>query len=126
MFSNQCKPVQNQSTLPPFIYKTDNRINDIPIQEDKILSLIRNIDPKKAHGPDNITGQILRLCDESIVLPLKHIFTEILKTSTYSNAWKHALYKKVYKKMTNNLSKIIDQYPYDHYVEKSLSIFIVT
>ena len=73
-FSNQCKPVLNTSTLPPFRFNTDNRINSISIQSEKILTLIRGIDSKKAHGPDMISGEMLKLCDESIVLPLKYIY----------------------------------------------------
>ena len=97
-FSNQCKLVQNDSSLPPFNYITDSRISNIQIQNDRILSLIRGIDPNKAHGPDMITGQMLIICDESIVLPLNYIFTNILRTSIYPSAWKQANVTPIFKK----------------------------
>ena len=50
-----------------------------------ILSLIRRINPSKASGPDGISGQMLLICDDSIVIPKKIIFENILSTSIYPN-----------------------------------------
>ena len=36
-----------------------------------------------ATGPDGISGQMLLLCDKSVILPLQIIFTNILSTSIY-------------------------------------------
>ena len=44
----------------------------------------------KASGSDGISGQMLLLCDESVILPLKIIFRNILITSTYPDTWKLA------------------------------------
>ena len=104
-FSNQCKPVQNTSTLPPFRFNTNNRIDNIPVQSQKILTLIRGIDSKKAHGPDMISGEMLKLCDESIVLPLKYIYSNILRTSVYPSAWKLANVTPIFKKNDKQLVK---------------------
>ena len=90
IFSKQCKPIINNSTLPHFNFFTDERIDNIAIQGADILSLIRNLNPNKATGSDEISGQMLLLCDNSIVLPLQIIFKNILKTSTYPDIWKLA------------------------------------
>ena len=89
-FSKQCKPITNNSTLPAFNFLTDNRIDEINIQSNEILSLIRNLNPNKATGSDGVSGQMLLLCDNSIVLPLKIIFENILRTSSYPVTWKVA------------------------------------
>ena len=86
-FSQQCKLVIN-SVLATFTFFTDKRINHVTIDNDQIILLIRKIDPKKATGSDGISGQMLLLCDESIILPLQIIFTNILSTSTYPDMWK--------------------------------------
>ena len=57
-------------------------------ENDEIISLIRKINPNKATGPDGISGQMLLLCDESVILPLQIIFTNILSTSIYPDMWK--------------------------------------
>ena len=49
----------------------------------KIISLIRKINPNKATGSDRIYGQMLRICEESVIIPLQIIFTNILSTSIY-------------------------------------------
>ena len=44
--------------------------NNVTIENDEIISLIRKINPNKATGPDGISGQMLLLCDESDI----HLF----------------------------------------------------
>ena len=44
--------------------------NNITIESDEIISLIRKINPNKPTGPDGISGQMLLLCDESVI----HLF----------------------------------------------------
>ena len=56
-------------------------------------------------GPDGISGQMLLLCDNSVVLPLKIIFRNILETSAYPDIWKLANVTPVYKKENKQLVK---------------------
>ena len=69
--------------MPNFHYLTDKRIDAVIIQHEEILSLIRNINPNKASGSDDISGHMLRLCDGSVMLPLRITFENILKSSIY-------------------------------------------
>ena len=89
-FSQQCKPVINSSVLPIPNILTEKRIDQLSIGNDEILVLIRNIYPNKATGSDGISGQMLLLCDDSVTLPLKIIFRNILLTSIYPDIWKLA------------------------------------
>ena len=100
-FAERCKPIINNSVLPQLRYLTTSRISEIAIDRDKILSLIRNLNPNKSNGPDLITGHMIHLCDKSIVLPLQLIFTNILHTGTYPLLWKLANVTPVYKKVIN-------------------------
>ena len=104
-FSKQCKLIANNSTLPQFNFITDKRIGHITIQSDEILSLIRNLNPNKASGSDGISGHMLLLCDNSVVLPLKIIFENILKSSTYPDIWKLADVTPIFKKNDKQLIK---------------------
>ena len=87
-FSQQCKPIINSSVLPIHTFLTEKRIGQLNIENDEILTLIRNINPNKATGPDGISGQMLLICDNSVTLPLKIIFRNILLTSRYPDIWK--------------------------------------
>ena len=71
-FSEQCKPNVNDSILPTFTPITNKFLSNITFDNNDIMMHIRNIDPSKSNGPDMITGHMIRLCDDSIVLPLIH------------------------------------------------------
>ena len=104
-FSKQCMPINTSSVLPPPNSLTDKKIEQIPIQCDEILSLIRNLNPNKATGSDGISGQMLLLCDNSVVLPLKIIFQNILGSSSYPDMCKLANVIPIFKKGDKQLIK---------------------
>ena len=101
-FSKQCTPIINSSVLPPLNLYTDKNIDNISIESDEIISLIRNLNPNKATGSEGISGQMLLFCDNSVVLPLRVIFQNIIGTSTYPDMWKLANVTQSTKKETNN------------------------
>ena len=95
----------NDSSLPPFRFSADKRIDCFLIESEEILSLIRNLNPNKAAGSDGISGQMLRICDDSTVLPLQIIFQNILETSIYPDLWKMANVTPIFKKEDKQLVK---------------------
>ena len=104
-FSQQCKPIINSSVLPMSIFLTEKRIDQLNIGNDEIIALIRNINPNKATGSDGISGQMLLLCDDSVTLPLKIIFRNVLSTSIYPDIWKLANLTPIFKKGDTQLIK---------------------
>ena len=104
-FTTQCTLIVNDSILPDFNYLTDKRIDNVLIIDNDILTLVRGLNPNKAIGADCISGKMLLLCDESVVLPLKIIFNNILKTGVYPDAWKLANVVPIHKKEDKQLIK---------------------
>ena len=104
-FTSQCSPVVNSSTLPNFCYKTQKRISDIEIKEDDILLIIKNLNPNKAHGWDNVFIRIIQLCGKSIAKPLKHLFESSLTIGIFPEDWKKAKIIPVHKKESKNCLK---------------------
>ena len=51
----------------------------------------------KANGSDGISGQMLLLCDDSVILPLRIICGNILSTATYPDIWKLANVTPIFK-----------------------------
>ena len=88
----------SDSTLPNLTYLTNARLDNITCTEEDILLLIRNLQPGKANGPDEISARMLLLCDYSIVLPLKLIFQNILSTCIFPDLWKCANVNPIHKK----------------------------
>ena len=102
-FSAQCKLLVNTSTLPEFQYLTDKRLSNILLTNDDILPLIRGLNKNKASGSDQISARMLSLCDDSIILPLKLIFQNILETGVYPEKWKLANVTPIHKKGSKQL-----------------------
>ena len=95
----------NNSVLPVLTYHTNKRIDHIHIEPGEIISLIRKINPNKATGSDGISGQMLLLCDDSVILPLSIIFANILSTQIYPDTWILANVTPIFKKGDKQLIK---------------------
>ena len=104
-FSKQCTPIINSSVLPVLNLLTEKRTGHITIKNDEIILLIRKINPGKATGFDGISGQMLLLCDDSVILPLKIILSNIMSTSIYPDLWKVANVTPIFKKGDKQLVK---------------------
>ena len=109
-FASQCTPLENVSTLRPFSMKTDKRLNPINFNGDDIISIIKSLDSQKAHGADNIFIHMIKLCGDSIILPLTLIFEDCIDKGIFSDQWKLAnvilAYKKESKNVVNNYRPI--------------------
>ena len=69
-FSKQCQPLQNNSTLPKSnTYHTENRLNDITFDKEKLLKIIQSLDANKAHGYDGVSIRMLKLSSPSVIKP---------------------------------------------------------
>ena len=84
---------------------TNKRLEQVPIENEDIISLIRKLNPNKANGSDGISGQMLLLCDNSVILPLRIIFSNILWTVIYPDMWELANVTPIFKKGDKQLIK---------------------
>ena len=106
-FSSQCTPLLNDSVLPALRFRTNSRISSFEITCNEISDIIAGLNTKKAHGPDNISVNMLKLCGEHLCVPLKIIFDNILETGIFPDQWKEANVTPVHKK---NDKQIITNY----------------
>ena len=71
-----------------------------------ILSIINSLKPSKAHRDDNISIKMVKICNESVAIPLKIIFEESLKKGIFPDTWKKRnvtpAHKKEDKTLINN------------------------
>ena len=44
---------------------------------------MKTLDPNKAHGCDNISIKMIKICSQSLILPLKIIFEHSLKKGKF-------------------------------------------
>ena len=59
--------MSNASKLPSsFKLYIDNRLSTVTFSQDEIDKIIQNLNPNKAHGYDNISIRMLKICGASI------------------------------------------------------------
>ena len=104
-FANQCSTISNSSVVPDHSYNTNKRLTDITFSLCDLSKIIKNLNPNKAHGHDNISIKMIQLCGDSILPPLKIIFESAINASIFPDLWKKGNIIPVHKKESKNLVK---------------------
>ena len=74
-YSNQCSFSNNCSILPTNPrYVTDKKLSTINFTADTTEKIIISLNLNKAHGHDNISIRMLKICGDTICKPLELIF----------------------------------------------------
>ena len=102
-FILQCTTIDTGSAIPEHIPVTFTLKNTFAISEEKILQIIRSLNPNKAHGWDEISVRMIKLSDAALVAPLKIIFTNCLRSGIFPQIWKHGNVVPVHKENEKNL-----------------------
>ena len=98
-FSKQCSLIPNNSSLPADVnYITDKRLSTVTFSARDIRKIIQNLDSNKAHGHDNLSIRMLKICGDSICLPLEMIFKQALLTGMFPSEWKKGNIFPIHKK----------------------------
>ena len=93
-----CTLIKNNSVLPPLLYKTNTRVNYFCVTNKDILSIIKSVDSSKSHGFDNISVKMIKICSESVTIPITIIFEESLKKVIFPEIWKKDNVVSIHKK----------------------------
>ena len=104
-FVEQCSLINNGNTLPTFVSRCNSSLSDVEITGEKILSIIRSLDPKKAHGCDDLSINMIKICDTEIVKPLYLIYVKCLETGRFPSNWKRANVLPIHKKESRQIKK---------------------
>ena len=102
-FILQCTTIDTGSEIPQDIPVTTTVISDFAISDEKILNILRSLNPNKAHGWDELSVRMIKLSDDALVLPPKIIFANCLRRGLFPEIWKHANVVPVHKKNEKNL-----------------------
>ena len=105
-FAEQCTPLKNDSKLlSNQIYLTQSKLVSLDFNEDKVLKITRSLNIHKAHGYDDISIRMIKICDKSLLKPLIILFKNSTKPSHYSDIWKRSNIIPVHKKNDKQLVK---------------------
>ena len=110
-FAEQCTPLRNSSSLPVNqMFLTRSRLNSINFNEEEMLKIVRALNIHKAHGHDDISIRMIKICDKSLLKPLIILFENSTKSSCYPDIWKRSniipVHKKNDKQLVNNYRPI--------------------
>ena len=98
-FADQCSPISNGSVSPSELpLRTDISLSSCHFTKDDILRIINNLDPNRAHGHDEISIRMLKICGDSICRPLSIILKTCLRTGIFPLEWKKVNIVPIHKK----------------------------
>ena len=60
-FASKRTPLEKNSKIPLLLMNTDKRLNTVTIKKDDIISIIKSLNPTKAHGFDKISIRMIQL-----------------------------------------------------------------
>ena len=102
IFNNQFSTVFSKpcdTTYPtPKIDKNSKTLNNITVSKKGVLNLLKNINPDKATGPDNIPGMLLKLCAFELHETFTIFFQNSLNQGQIPDDWKTAHIFPLFKK----------------------------
>ena len=68
--ASKCTLINNDSSLPSsFEFYSQSRLSSLNITEDNILKIVKALNINKAHGQDQISVRLIKICDEALVKP---------------------------------------------------------
>ena len=101
LLSDQFKSVftnEDMSRIPDLVLSSVPDIPPLDFQKQGIINLLRNINVKKANGPDNLPCWVLKEAAEEIAPFLQLIFNQSMNTGQVPDDWKKANITPVFKK----------------------------
>ena len=117
-FVSHCTPLNNNSKVPGSqTYITDSKLSSLQFEDKDIIKIIRSLDINKAHGHDDISIRMLKICYLTIIKPLSIIFINSVNNSTFPGLWKKSNICPIHKKGDKQIITI-DQSLYCQFVEK--------
>ena len=106
IFLSQSNPIPNNSKLPENqTYITETKLSSFNIEDEDIYKIIKALDISKAHGHDDVSKRMSKLCDKGIIEPLSITFNNCKLKNTFPNLWKKANIVSIHKKGEKDLIK---------------------
>ena len=90
--------------VPTNMCNSDEVMDEIDTSQSAVYQKLRNLDPEKAVGDDNINPAILRNVADQFAVPLSIIFTTSMKSGKIPKDWRTANVTPIYKKGSKNIA----------------------
>ena len=98
-FACKCTTLSNSSSLTiSRDLETETRLISIIFSNNDILKIIGSLDINKAHGHDDVSVRMVKICDDAIKKPLSIIYKNCIERGIYPNAPNKSNIVPVHKK----------------------------
>ena len=99
---NTCWKVYNPSTNAESLNPDGKIFNFSDVSPSDVLKVLKKMKTKKAAGPDNLPGTLIKDAAEELAAPLAFLINKSLWSSEFPNAEKLAVVMPLYKSMKNH------------------------
>ena len=89
-FSKQCTTIDNNSIPANINFETEESLSTFEICSGDIVKIIRSMDLNKAHGRDERSIRMIKICAFSISKPLAILFRNCLESKCFPKEWTKA------------------------------------
>ena len=62
--------------------------NDVFVSESEVRKVLSDVNPRKARGPDRVSGNVLKECSEQLCIVLTRLFQLLLNCHYVPNSWR--------------------------------------
>lgn len=88
-FAVQCTALVNNAQFPTRITThSESVLTSIDFFFERFSNTMKQLYPNKAHGHDNVSIRIMKLCQDSINKPLETILRKCFHERIFPNGWK--------------------------------------
>ena len=82
-FLLQCTTLDTGSEIPNATSSYVPALTGLQISDEKILGVIRSLNSSKAHGWDDISIRMIKICDQALITPLKIIYENCIAKGVF-------------------------------------------
>ena len=104
-FILQCIVIDAGSAVPNNVLFHAPPLSNFHISDEKLLRIIRSLNPNKAHGWDDNSVRIMKISDEALVVPLRLIFENCKNEGIFPQIWKQGNVVPVHKNSSKQLKQ---------------------
>ena len=97
LFSSNSTLDDSGHQLPDFPPRTDVQFSHINVTAASVASIVKNLDPSKATGPDGIPVIVLQECSPELSPKLAKLFKKCISESCFPSSWRIASVVPVFK-----------------------------
>ena len=103
--------LQNSETIPVFPIRTNNKLEEINIDDTEVQKLLEHVKKTKSPGPDELHPKFIKETAKVLTKPISILFRKSLAEGKLPDTWKVAnitpIHKKGPKHEVNNYRPIL-------------------